>query len=92
MFFKINRPYRKITLVNHIKGLRQLRSRFTGQIWLEVFIIAGMNDSEHEIEELHKIIETLNVDRIQLNTLDRPGSIKTLKPASFEVLNKIKKN
>ncbi len=89
VFKKINRPAENLNLNKYIKGLIEFRKIFKGEIWLEVFILPGYNDSDNEIIKLKEAIEKIKPDIIQLNTLDRPGTVAGLKPATNEKLNYI---
>ncbi len=88
-FEKINVPAKGLTIDEYIQGIADFRKEFTGRIWLEIFIIPGYNDSASELTELKKAILKINPDRIQLNTLDRPGRIENLQPACIEKLDQI---
>lgn len=88
-FRKINRPVKDLNIESIIEGLSELRAQFTGQIWLEIFIVSGLNDSEDEIDQLKKAIGRIKPDKIQLNTLDRPGTVDWIKPVSKEILEHI---
>jgi len=89
-FQKINRPAKGLTVENHIKGLVDFRKEYSGKIWLEVFILPGYNDNSTELNELKNAIERIKPDSIQLNTLDRPGTVKWLRGATREELEAIK--
>jgi len=89
IFKKLNRPFRELKLNSIVDGLIQLRKNFTGQIWLEVFIVPGLNDTEDEIQQLKSAIQRINPDRVQLNTMDRPGAVGWLKPATKNSLEVI---
>ncbi len=89
VFERINVPESSLNIDNYIQGLADFRKEFIGKIWLEVFILPGYNDNESELTELKKAILKINPDQIQLNTLDRPGNIENLQPATPEKLNSI---
>jgi len=91
VFNKINRPHRDLTIDKCIQGLIKLRDEFNGKIWLEVFILPNYNDSDNELYELKKWILKINPDLIQLNTLDRPGTVSGLRGATIEELERIVK-
>jgi wyosine [tRNA(Phe)-imidazoG37] synthetase (radical SAM superfamily) len=91
-FVKINRPSKLIDLKEYIKGLADFRKEYKGKIWLEIFVLPGYNDDDENLAELKKAVKRIKPDLVQLNTLDRPGVIKNLKPASYEQLNKITKS
>ncbi|MCD6328936.1 MAG: radical SAM protein [Candidatus Cloacimonetes bacterium] len=91
VFQKINRPASGINISEIINGLIDFRKEFSGKIWLEIFIITGINDTDEEIEKLHAVLNKINPDLIQLNSLDRPGTENWVVPADEETLEKFKK-
>jgi len=88
-FRKINRPFHKLKINEYIQGLVDFRKEYRGKIWLEVLILPGYNDNEAELHLLKEAIEKIKPERIQLNTLDRPGTIAGLKAASKDKLQEI---
>jgi len=88
-FQKINRPAPQLTVEKYIQGLVDFRNEFSGQIWLEVFIIPGYNDNIDDLNALKNAFEKIRPDNIQLNTLDRPGTVADIHAASSEDLKKI---
>ncbi len=89
MFHKINRPCASLNLDKHIQGLCDLRKEFKGKIWLEVLIIKDYNDGAEELELIKNNIKKINPDKVQLNTLDRPGTILEISPAAKPDLERI---
>lgn len=88
-FEKINVPAEGLNIKDCINGLANFKKEFHGLMWLEVFILPGYNDSEKELLQLKKAFQKIHPDRIQLNTLDRPGRIKDLQGATFKELKNI---
>ena len=88
-FHKINRPHMDLDIENIIEGLVQFRKEYKGKIYLEVFIIPGINDTEKELFALKKAIKKISPDRVQLNTLDRPGILSTIRSSTHTELNEI---
>ena len=88
-FQKINRPAQQLTAKKCIQGLIDFRKEFSGQIWLEVFIIPGHNNNMDDLKALKKAFKEIRPDQIQLNTLDRPGTVADIHAASHEDLKKI---
>jgi wyosine [tRNA(Phe)-imidazoG37] synthetase (radical SAM superfamily) len=88
-FKKINRPSPHLHVDTIIDGLIRFRKEYRGKIWLEVFIIPGMNDSITELTALKRMIGKFKPDQVQLNTLDRPGSVSTLRAATREELEHV---
>ncbi len=73
-FKKIHRPTPEITFDKMLQGLIDFKKEFTGKYWLEVFIIAGLNDSDRQIDKIAACIEKIRPDKVQLNTITRPPS------------------
>ena len=88
-FRKINRPPKHLTVDTYIAGLVEFRKEYRGEIWLEVFILPGYNDDKENLAALREAILNVKPDRVQLNTLDRPGVIGGLRAATREELEKI---
>jgi len=89
-FREINRPPETLRIGPYIEGLTAFRQAFKGKIWLEIFILPGYNDAEQELTELKKAILKIRPDSIQLNTLDRPGTLEGLKRATKKELEQIR--
>ncbi|PID92407.1 MAG: radical SAM protein [Bacteroidetes bacterium] len=87
---KINRPHAAIDPEEYVNGLRKFGEEFGGRIWLEIFILPGFNDDEKNLLALQDAIALIKPDRVQLNTLDRPGAVKGLYPASIGQLEAIR--
>ena len=81
-FKKINRPHPELELHRVIEGLVSLRKEFAKQLWMEVFLVPGINDNKDELNRLKKTLSLIYPDKIQLNTLDRPGAESWIKPVS----------
>jgi len=88
-FKKINRPAANLSVKKYIQGLIEFRKEFSGEIWLEVFILPGYNDNEQELLKFKHILQKIQPDKIQLNTLDRPGVIPDLFSAEKSQLQSI---
>lgn len=89
IFKKINRPNSQLDINKIIEGLIKYRKKFKGKIWLEIFIVPEINDTEEELSLLRKTIRKINPEKIQLNTLDRPGTESWVKTATKERLEYI---
>ncbi|MDZ7796775.1 MAG: radical SAM protein [Candidatus Marinimicrobia bacterium] len=92
IFLRLNRPAPGLEVNSHIQGLMDFRREYGGKIWLEVFILQGYNDDKEHLEALRKTLMHIAADKIQINTLDRPGAVKGLRAARAETLEKIRKD
>jgi len=90
-FQKINRPHTDISFKNLVSGLCQFRKDFAGRIWLEVFLLEGINTSHRQIKKIADIIKKICPDKIQLNTAVRPPKDTTVKKVENEKLQQIAK-
>ncbi|MBN1327457.1 MAG: radical SAM protein [Candidatus Cloacimonetes bacterium] len=88
-FLKLNRPDKELKIDQIIQGLIELRKEFTGKIYLEIFFVPQMNDTESELAKLKEIAGKIKPELIQLNTLDRPGTESRVKPLSRKRLEEI---
>lgn len=88
-FEKINRPAKDVTIDNMIKGLIETTHRFNGPVWLELFIVPDVNDSDEELALFKEFFQKLRLDRVQINTLDRPGAYKWVNAAPVETLKRV---
>lgn len=77
----VNRPVAEMPFDRFIAALKDYLPRAPMPVHLELFITPGINDSDESIGRFAEIIGELQVDRVQLNTLDRPGAVKDLKCA-----------
>ncbi len=89
-FVKINRPCQGLDVETYIQGLEAFSAVFENKLFLEIFILPGYNDNDADLAALKKAVERIKPDRIELNTLDRPGLLSSLKPASRSLLCRIK--
>ncbi len=73
---KLNRPAKGVTVNTILNGIKSLRGRTKGKIWIETLFVKGVNDSYSELEKLGKVIHELNPDKWQINTVARPPAYK----------------
>jgi len=88
-FERIHRPHTSLRIEAIIEGMVQFRRKYSGAIWLEVFIIPGLNTTAEELAGLKGAIERINPDHVQLNTLDRPPAEAWVQAAPDTELERI---
>ena len=94
IFEKIVRPDYRTSVDEIKKGFINLNnSNYKGKIWIEIFILENINDSEENFIEIANFLNSENIryDKIQLNTIDRVGAERDLKAISFEKISRAKK-
>ena len=68
----VNRPHPDLDFMSIYSGLKQFRSDFDGQLWIEVFLLAGINAMVKDTQKIARLANDLKADRIHLNTISRP--------------------
>jgi wyosine [tRNA(Phe)-imidazoG37] synthetase (radical SAM superfamily) len=82
VFSKINRSASNLKSDEIVAGLIEFAKEFRGRIWLEIFIVPGVNDTPEELKLLKEVLQKIQPERVQLNTLDRPGTESEIIAAS----------
>jgi wyosine [tRNA(Phe)-imidazoG37] synthetase (radical SAM superfamily) len=90
IFCEINKPHPHINVSQMIAGLKSLREAFSGDIWLEIMLVKGLNDFPEEIKKLKDVISSIEFEKVQLNTTVRPAADKVIEPVTNEELASIK--
>lgn len=89
VFKKINRPHPSLRIEKIINGLVRFRREFRGQIWLEILLVRGLNDSPSHLKKLKEAVEKIKPDKIHLNTVIRPPAENRARPLTPEELQKL---
>lgn len=71
-FKKINRPHKEIDFVAITHALVDFSHRFEGQLWLELMLIEGVNDSTEDLLAYRDFFKRFKYDRLYINTPVRP--------------------
>jgi wyosine [tRNA(Phe)-imidazoG37] synthetase (radical SAM superfamily) len=85
-FQRVNRPHPNLKIVEIIQGLIDLRKEFSGEIWLEVMLVKGLNDEE--VEKIAEAAQRIGPDKVQLNTVIRPPA-DPVQPLSPKEMNAV---
>ncbi len=85
-FRQIHRPAQGVTFEQLVAGERAFRSEYSGELSVEVFIVDGVNSQESNARKIAAVVESLNPDRIDINTAVRPPADSGVKAAPEEQL------
>jgi len=85
----VNRPDPELSFHQVIEGQKAFRAQFKGQLWLEVFLVAGMNSLPPDVTKIATLAKEIRPDRIHLNTAVRPPSEDFVVPVSRERLESL---
>lgn len=88
-FERIHRPHPSLKIDAIIRGMEEFRAHYRGALWLEVFVVPGVNTSEEELAGLRSAIDRIDPDCVQLNTVDRPPAEEWVEAASGAELARI---
>ena len=89
-FRAVHQPHDHLSLTGILDGLRSLRRSYRGKLFIEVMLLAGLNDGDREIEDLKRAIAEIAPDGVQLNTVARPPADAKAIPLDRQKLEDIK--
>jgi len=89
VFQKVNRPHPRLQLRQIVEGMKIFRKEYRGRLWLEILLVKNVNDNDEEILSLRRLVDEINPDKIQLNTVVRPPATADAHPVSRPKLEKI---
>jgi wyosine [tRNA(Phe)-imidazoG37] synthetase (radical SAM superfamily) len=67
-----NRPHPSLTFARHVDGLVSFRRSFAGRLWVEVMLVAGLNDTQRSLEEIAATLHRIEPDEVHLGVPSRP--------------------
>ena len=85
-FQKINRPALGLMFENLLAGECAFRKEFPGELWLEVFLIEGINADPEQVRKIAAAVAGVRPDKIHLNTAVRPPAEAGVQPVAKEKL------
>ena len=91
-FLKINRPHSGLDFEKIANGMIEFRKIYSGEIWLEIFIVEGINATESMIKKFKQWTDKFAPDKIHLNTAVRPtaeADIHTVSEDKLKIFCKI---
>ena len=91
VFEAVNRPHGRLDLDDLGAGLVAFRREYTGQIWLEILLVKGINDTMEELAMLKTAVDRIRPDIIHLNTVVRPPAENRAGRLEVEELRKIRR-
>ncbi len=86
LYRRINRPHPEISFKRLVDGLVAFRNEYQGQLWVEVMLVRGLNDSEEALREIASILERVQPDQVHLLLPTRPPAETWVEPADAEGL------
>jgi len=71
-FKAVNRPYGTIRFEDVLSGLKKFSLKYKGQLWIEIMLVKGMNDSPEALEAFKEILKGIHYEKVFINAPVRP--------------------
>jgi len=82
----INRPHAGVVFDRMVDGMEEFCRQSFKPVWLEVFLLHGLNAGGIQLERLVQLVNRINPARVQLNTVTRPPCERYARPARHDAL------
>ena len=86
MYKRVDRPHGSLNYSDVYNGLIQFSKDYKGQLYLEVMLMDGINDSIEDLKEFKKLCSNIRYDRLYINTPVRPPAEKSVRESSKEAI------
>ena len=88
-FRTVNQGCAEVTFDQMVEGLVSFRKRYKGHFWLEIFLLDGITATDEQVETFAGLIDRIDPERVQLNTVTRPAPDSNVMPVSRERMDQI---
>lgn len=88
LFEQIDRPAQGFTYERHVEGLVGFRKVYRGKLWVEIMLIAGVNDSVEALQDIAAALEKVQPDTVHLVLPTRPTTESDVRLPSEEVITR----
>lgn len=88
LYRKINRPHPELTFERLVSGLISFRKEYENNLWVEVMLVQGLNDSEKALKEIAKLLERIQPDEVHIVQPTRPPVELWVKPPDDAALSR----
>jgi len=72
LFKRINRPHPEASFERLIDGMIRFREVFRGEIWIEVMLVSGLNDTTEALQDIAGQVALIRPDQVHVNLPVRP--------------------
>ena len=79
-FRRINRSWPELHIAEIIDGLAAFRRMFEGQLWVEVMLVKGINDTEQTLTGIVGALSCIRPDQVHINVPIRPPAEVWVEP------------
>jgi wyosine [tRNA(Phe)-imidazoG37] synthetase (radical SAM superfamily) len=86
LYRKINRPHPQASFERLVAGMESFRHEYSGQLWVEVMLVQGLNDDEASLREIGLILKRIRPDQVHILEPTRPPAETWVQPPDQEGL------
>jgi wyosine [tRNA(Phe)-imidazoG37] synthetase (radical SAM superfamily) len=83
-FRRVNRPWPRLHIQDIIEGMAALREVLAGQLWVEVMLVKGLNDTEETLLPIAAALKRIRPDQVHVNVPIRPPAEAWVAPPDDE--------
>jgi wyosine [tRNA(Phe)-imidazoG37] synthetase (radical SAM superfamily) len=86
LYRRINRPHPDVTHERLATGLVAFGREYGGNLWPEVMLIRGLNDTEEALRDIAAVLRRVNLGEVHINRPTRPPAETWVEPPDEEGL------
>lgn len=88
LYRRINRALPELTFERLLNGLIAFRQEYSGQLWVEVMLMDGLNDTPEQLQEIAAALHQIRPDQVHLNVPSRPPCEAWVKPSNSQAIER----
>ncbi len=86
VYWRLHRPSARLAYDDFVSALVQFRGEYSGNLWPEVMLVKGINDSMEAIDAVAALLDRIQPDRIFITVPTRPPAETWVRPPDRESL------
>ena len=84
---RCDRPHKTLCYNDVVEGLKTFSKEYQGQLYLEIMLMHGINDSKEDLLRFRDLIREIRYTKVYLNTPVRPPAEKDVSVSTPETLS-----
>jgi wyosine [tRNA(Phe)-imidazoG37] synthetase (radical SAM superfamily) len=80
LYLRLNRPHPDVTFERLVDGLISFQNEYDGQVWIEVMLVQGLNDTEAALQDIAAVLRRIQPDEVHINLPTRPPAEIWVRP------------
>ena len=88
VFKKIDRPHESIKVEDIVESVVAFSKAYKGKLFIEILFVHELNDTPAEVKKLNDVLLSINAQRVDLGTIDRPPAYPVV-GVSYKELHEI---